>query len=257
MQFMIAASTDVGIVKKTNQDSYLVKRLNTPIGEVVFAVLCDGMGGLQKGEVASATIVKAFEHWAVERLPKCAQTAIQDSDIRRDWLDLVNTYNEKIKLYGQQLGVSLGTTVTAILLTPNRYFILNVGDTRAYEISDSVRLLTKDQTVVAREVEQGLLTEAEARRDKRRSVLLQCIGASKVVYPDLFFGETKLNAVYLLCSDGFRHEITVEELSAYLTPDMMTDSLVLKRQIDSLIELNKQRMERDNLTALTVRTYSL
>ena len=62
--------------------------------------------------------------------------------------------------------------------------------------------------MVAREVELGHITPEEAEKDYRRSVLLQCVGASDQVYPDMFFGTTRLNAVYMLCSDGFRHEIT-------------------------------------------------
>ena len=99
----------------------------------------------------------------------------------------------------------MGTTVTAMILTGGYYYIVNVGDSRAYEICSNLQVLTRDQTVVAREVEQGLLTLEQAETDPRRSVLLQCIGASDVVYPDFFLGEVKKDAVYMLCSDGFRH----------------------------------------------------
>lgn len=86
------------------------------------------------------------------------------------------------------LASGLGTTVTAILLTKNRYYIINVGDTRAYEISDNVTVMTRDHSVVAREIEQGIITPEQAKNDVRRSVLLQCIGASEEVYPDMFLG---------------------------------------------------------------------
>lgn len=132
---------------------------------------------------------------------------------------------------------------------------MNVGDTRAYEIGDTVTVLTKDQTVVAREVELGHLTPEEAEKDSRRSVLLQCIGASDEVYPDMFFGDTKLNAVYMLCSDGFRHEITENEIYQYLNPNVMVDADGMKRNMDSLIDLNKQKQERDNISAVSIRTF--
>ena len=64
MEFKIAAATDVGIKKKTNQDSLMVRHFQTHAGDMVLAVLCDGMGGFDKGEVASATVVKTFEKWA-------------------------------------------------------------------------------------------------------------------------------------------------------------------------------------------------
>ena len=71
----------------------------------------------------------------------------------------------------------------------------------------------------------------------------------------MFFGETKLNATYMLCSDGFRHEISEEEIFEYLNPSMMMDADGMKRNMNALIELNKQRQERDNISVITVRTF--
>lgn len=255
MNFIISAATDIGTTKNTNQDSYNVRVYNTRLGKVVFAILCDGMGGLAKGEVASASLVNAFCRWADTRLPVLCESEIIDSDIRREWVNIATEYNEKIKAYGKGYGISLGTTVTAILITGNRYYIINVGDTRAYEIVDTVNVLTKDQTVVAREVELGHITPEEAEKDYRRSVLLQCVGASDQVYPDMFFGTTRLNAVYMLCSDGFRHEITEGEIYEYLNPNVMLDADGMKRNMECLINLNKQRQERDNITVVSIRTF--
>lgn len=255
MNFIISASTDIGNTKQTNQDSYNVRVLSAPQGKMVFAILCDGMGGLAKGEVASSSLVNAFVKWSENRLPEIAKNGITDAAIRNDWVNLVTDFNEKIKLYGKRIGAAVGTTVTALLITESRYYIINVGDTRAYEIMDGVRVLTKDQTVVAREVEQGILTPEQAEKDDRRSVLLQCVGASDVVYPDMFFGDTKLNAVYMLCSDGFRHEINSDEIFSYLNPNVMLDADGMKQNMDSLINLNKQRQERDNITVVSIRTF--
>lgn len=255
MNYIISACTDIGNTKNTNQDSFGAKILSTKQGKMVFAVLCDGMGGLSKGEVASATVVNAFSLWAETRLPELCENEITDAEIRNDWVKIATDYNEKIKTYGKKSGISLGTTVTAILVTDKRYYIINVGDTRAYEIFNSVKILTKDHTVVAREVELGNITPEQAETDSRRSVLLQCIGASDAVYPDMFFGDTIQNAVYMLCSDGFRHEISEQEIYQYLQPDIMLNSDGMKSNMDKLIEINKQRQERDNITVLSIRTF--
>ncbi len=257
MNFIVSAATDIGTTKSTNQDSFHARVISTPMGKMAFAVLCDGMGGLSKGEVASASLVKAFCKWAENRLPVLCETGITDSEIRADWVNIITEYNEKIKLYGKRCGLAsgLGTTVTAMLLTENRYYIVNVGDTRAYELTETLSLLTRDQTVVAREVELGNLAPEEAETDARRSVLLQCVGASDEVYPDMFFGNTKLNAVYMLCSDGFRHEVTGDEIFRYLQPGVMVDAEGMYRNMQALIELNKQRMERDNISVITIRTF--
>lgn len=255
MNYIVAATTDIGLTKKTNQDSYKVRVFTTDMGKVVLAVLCDGMGGLAKGEVASASLINAFSEWSETRLPLLCAAGITDSDIRNDWVNIAVDYNRKIKTYAASYGINMGTTVTAMLLTETRYYIMNVGDTRAYEISNGVNVLTRDQTVVAREVELGKLTPEEAERDPRRSVLLQCVGASDEVYPDMFFGDIKKDAVYMLCSDGFRHEITTDEIYAYLNPAVMTEVNGMKKNMESLISLNKYRQERDNITVVSVRTY--
>ena len=150
----------------------------------------------------------------------------------------------------------MGTTLVAMLLTETYFFIINVGDSRAYEISSQLRVLTKDQTVVAREIELGKLTPEQAEKDPRRSVLLQCIGASVEVVPDFFVGNVMQDSVYMLCSDGFRHEITPDEIYSYLNASVMTSEPQMQANMQALVETNKQRQERDNITVIGIRTYA-
>lgn len=255
MNFIISANTDIGISKGTNQDSLTVKRLTTPLGNMVFAVLCDGMGGLDKGEVASASVVRAFDAWVHQQLPLLCSVPLEDSVIRNQWEAIIDQQNNAIKVYGARQGVRLGTTAVVMLLTQTRYYILNVGDSRAYELTTGIRQITSDQTFVAREISMGHMTEEEAENDSRRNILLQCVGASDEVYPDMFFGDVVHNAIYMLCSDGFRHEITAEEIYEKLQPGILFDDYTMQQNTISLIELNKQRQERDNISALLVRTF--
>lgn len=255
MNYIISANTDVGIVKKTNQDSLTVKVINTKQGKMVLAVLCDGMGGLAKGEVASASVIHAFDRWTQEQLPSLCETKIEDAVIKNQWVQIVTDQNNKIKMYGSRQGIRLGTTVVAILITQDRYFIMNVGDSRAYEIDKEVIQLTADQTFVAREIALDHMTEEEANQDSRRNVLLQCVGASDEVYPDFVFGDTKINAVYMLCSDGFRHEITTQEMFTKLKPDILLNHAMMDKNTQELIELNKRRIEQDNISVILVRTF--
>ena len=255
MNYIVSASTDIGNIKNTNQDSLNVKVLSYGEEKMVFAILCDGMGGLEKGEVASANVIHAFHQWVIESLPNMCAGGITDEDICKEWTDIITTYNEKIKLYGRKLATSLGTTVAALLITSTRFYIVIVGDSRVYEIYQNAHPLTKDQTVVAMEVEQGKITAEEAETDSRRSVLLQCVGASDMVYPDFFFGTPKKDAVYMLCSDGFRHEISGQEIFSYFQPARMISAESMKENELMLIALNKQRQERDNISVITIRTF--
>lgn len=255
MNFIVSATTDIGLTKSTNQDSLSVKVINTPLGRMTFAILCDGMGGLSKGEVASASVIQAFDNWVRTQLPVLCQAPLEDSVIREQWNSIITEQNNTIKTYGARQGVRLGTTAVVMLITQTRYYVLNVGDSRAYEITDSLRQITSDQTFVAREVALGNMTEEEAETDSRRSVLLQCVGASEDVYPDMFFGTPHENAVYMMCSDGFRHEITPQEIFEKLQPAVLFDENTMNGNTLQLIELNKARQERDNISVVLIRTF--
>lgn len=255
MDFIVSASTDIGISKNTNQDSVSVKVIDTPQGKMAFAIVCDGMGGLSKGELASTTLIAAFNNWVYNSLPYLASGPLEDAEIRKQWEEIVVSQNKTIGAYGASQGIRLGTTVVVMLITQTRYYIMNIGDSRAYEISDILYQLTEDQTFVAREIKHGRMTEEEARTDARRSVLLQCVGASDDVYPDMYFETPQPNAVYMLCTDGFRHEITPDEIYEKFHPNVLVSTEAMDANAKYLIELNKQRTERDNISVVLVRTY--
>ena len=84
---------------------------------------------------------------------------------------------------------------------------------------------------------------------------MQCIGASEQVYPDMFFGDVYSNATYMLCCDGFIHEISKEEIYDRFQADKLLDEAMMNRASLELIGINKQRQERDNITVALVRTF--
>ena len=115
--------------------------------------------------------------------------------LRDDWNSIIQKENRLLGIYGSDNNIMLGTTISAILMYKDEFYIVHVGDSRVYELHDSVRILTKDQTFVAREVAAGRMTADEAKVDPRRSVLLQCVGASATVTPDFLKGKIQKNAV--------------------------------------------------------------
>lgn len=253
MNCYVAASSDIGNIKQTNQDSYLLKIVETNIGRIVFACLCDGMGGLEKGEVASGSVVNAFNDWITNKFPSICMRELTDDVIKDEWVKLVNEFNCKLREYGRKYGISVGTTLTAILITPKRYYIINVGDTRAYLLKNQIKCLTVDHTVIQSEIEKGNLTREDARNDPRRSVLLQCIGVLDSVYPDMYFGSVESKSVFLLCTDGFRHEISEKDIYDALSFKSTNNSNQLKMNINHLISVDKNRNERDNISALAIK----
>ncbi|MFI3170090.1 MAG: PP2C family serine/threonine-protein phosphatase [Faecalibacterium sp.] len=247
--------TDIGIQKQTNQDSLLIKVANTPFGRVAFSVVCDGMGGLAKGEIASAALIAAFEDWFNQQLPALLQEGITPHALSQQWNDIIQVQNQRIAEYGRGYGISLGTTAVALLLLPEVYYALNVGDSRVYELTATeLTCLTQDQTLIAQEIRAGRLTPEQAETDPRRSVLLQCVGASNVVTPEFLVGQTHPSATYLLCSDGFRHVITEAEIHQYLNPQTAPTTEHLQQYAQTLVDLNKQRLENDNITVVLLQT---
>lgn len=253
MHYMAIADTDTGISKDINQDSVLLKHAECNMGEVLLAVICDGMGGLSKGELASATVIREFSRWFEEELPYELEN-LDMQIVGAKWTLMMKDLNVRILEYGQKIGVSIGTTFTGLLIVNDKYLIGHVGDTRVYHINTAVRQLTTDQTFVTREVQRGKLTPEQAKTDKRRNMLLQCVGASEKVEPDIMQGDCR-EGIYMLCSDGFRHEITDAEIYKFLNPRNCGERDAMCVNVRCLIEENKRRKEKDNISVILIRAY--
>ena len=256
MRYNIALKTDIGIRKETNQDSICLRLGETEKGIIAFAIICDGMGGLEKGEVASASVITAFAKWFEKDLPYLLAKENYFEEIRYKWERIIKEQNQNIVEYGRKYHIQLGTTLTAMLINEaGQYIIGHVGDCRAYKITnETIKVLTEDQTVVAREVKQGKMTPEQALTDPRKNVLLQCIGASKVVEPDFVYGDVMSNECYMLCSDGFRHVISEEEIKSAFCPSNNTDEKMMEDNIVRAIEVVKQREETDNISVILLKT---
>lgn len=183
-------ATDLGQVRSENEDCY---GFDAARG---VAVLADGMGGLNAGEVASAAAVRAFlaaipENCDSEALARAASQA-----------------NDQVyRLSREQVGPGvMGTTLVACVAAQTgsaRWLFANVGDSRAYLLRDQMlRQVTRDHSVVQELTEQGLLTRAEARYAPNRHIITRAIGLEEAVEADVDEIEREEGDLVLLCSDG-------------------------------------------------------
>lgn len=253
MHFLTAIHSDIGTVKKVNQDSLCLKVAQSTVGEVVLAIVCDGLGGLSKGELASKTVIEYFSSWFENVLPQRLQDGIVFKDIANEWKKNILYLNDKMAGYGEKHNVQLGTTIVAVLCVNNHMMVCNVGDSRCYYFQDDIKQITKDHTVVEKEIQEGKLTAEQAKNDPRKSTLLQCIGASPTVKPDFFEMDLHSGMVLLLCSDGFRHEVLPKELLGVLKSSVLLDETIMKTTLIDLTELNKQRGEKDNISSILIK----
>lgn len=260
MGFLSIVHSDVGIRKNTNQDSVLIKEASTDYGDVMLAVVCDGMGGLAKGEVASAALVRTFSSWFEEKFPeilyeKRTADGIDRLELENELNALVIDVNHRISEHGKESHVAMGTTAALLLMAEGRYYTMNVGDSRVYVLESSrMTQLTKDQTFVQKEIDQGRMTPEEARNHPQRNVLLQCVGASEIIIPEFTSGEYKKDQIFMICSDGFRHLITEEELIKIIGPDKLGTEKEMQDAALYCTELNKSRQEKDNISVILIKT---
>lgn len=251
MHFMGTADTDIGISKNRNQDSVLIKHAAFDGGEVMMSIICDGMGGLDKGELASATVIRRFSEWFDKELPFELEH-VDMNVIGGKWSFMLKDLNMALLEYSRLHSESMGTTFTGVLFVEEQYVAVHVGDSRLYRIGSAVHQMTQDQTFVAREVRRGAMTWEQARVDRRRNMLLQCIGASDIVHPEILSGNTE-RGVYMLCSDGFRHEITEDEIFEQLNSYQLPDQNAMHRNAGYLIDQVKRRQERDNISVIVIK----
>ncbi len=265
MEIKACISTDKGTVKEVNQDSTLVKvAMSDKVGRIGIGVLCDGMGGLSHGEVASAMLIDRFNEWFMYELPKVLthsnSTEKLDggegeydiiADIRHEWMSIAVDMNSNIYQYGMDHGAALGTTVVSFLSIGNEFIVMNVGDSRAYMVTDeSVELMTHDQSVVQDMIDRGIITRQEAENSPQKSVLLQCIGASGSVEPQFIRGRIAEDTSIILCSDGFWRRQREEEFHEMLSPEAAINDDVMTASLDELTHKVMKRGETDNVSAV-------
>lgn len=253
MKYVVAAHSDTGTRKQINQDSLCVKVADTKRGQIVMGIICDGMGGLAKGELASATVVREFSSWFETELPKMIDDRDFFAHVKTRWNNLVETVNRKILEYGKLNDISLGTTIAAIIINEGHYLIVNIGDSRVYRISNFIEQLTTDQTLIQKEIDANAITEEQAEHDSRKGILTQCIGGSRVLEPEFLEGQVRIREEFLVCSDGFRNKLNKEEIQGVLSPFVIDSVEVMRKGIIDLVELAKQRGEKDNISALMIR----
>ena len=150
MRYLSAFYTDIGTQKKSNQDSLLIQEANTATGTTLLAVLCDGLGGLQKGEIASAEMIKAFSAWFQYQYPILLNQRFTADGLRESWSKLVSETHQKLTTYGKMHGLSLGTTVEAVLFYEKRYYVFHIGDCRVYKKQEFCSRLRKIRPIFSR-----------------------------------------------------------------------------------------------------------
>lgn len=233
--------TDVGQRRNTNQDYAGVFK---NAAGIELAILADGMGGHQAGDVASQMAVNNIgASWETSDIAE-AEKAVK-------WLiKRIQNENEVIYQKGQTQDefLGMGTTIVSAVLLKNSFVLSNVGDSRAYLLrNDELLQLTEDHSLVNELVKSGEITREMAANHPRKNVLTQSLGMPKTVEVDVANHYWVPNDYILLCSDGLTNMVTEAEILATLTADK-----TLEEKVSALIAAANKAGGLDNITVLVI-----
>ncbi|MDI6891659.1 MAG: Stp1/IreP family PP2C-type Ser/Thr phosphatase [Actinomycetota bacterium] len=232
------ARTDIGRVRRSNEDGYLAK------GEI-FAV-ADGMGGHLAGEIASASALSALSKY-LKKLPG-------DANPQALLMEAVQRANEIVfqkALQGPEQ-VGMGTTLTVALFAKKEVYIGHIGDSRAYLLREGkLTRLTDDHTLVTKMVKEGKLEEEEAQLHPRRNVLTRALGTEPNVKADFLSIKIAAADKILLCTDGLTAMLDDGEIERLLGSDKHPQTIC-----DELAKAANERGGVDNITAVLIEAGS-
>ncbi|MFV1986577.1 MAG: Stp1/IreP family PP2C-type Ser/Thr phosphatase [Gemmatimonadota bacterium] len=240
INWLYSADSHVGQVRTQNEDSF---GADSPPGLFIVA---DGMGGHAAGEVASRLAVRCATE-GVALLPRPSPVNVARERLRLAIADA----NQVILIEGQTHPErsGMGTTTTALLLSDEGWWVVgHVGDSRAYLVRDgSVERITEDHTYVQELVNQGRLSDEEARLHPRSSLLTRALGTSPNVNVDLFEGLVQPGDRFVLASDGLMSMLPETRIREMLAGPDTPETLVA-----ALIEAANEAGGYDNVTAIVV-----
>lgn len=239
--------TDIGLVRKVNEDSFLCEKLEGIDGLYLY-IVADGMGGHNAGEVASSMAVREVAFYLKENIEALK---LGDNEIRDLIRNAISYANEKIYktsiIKSNCLG--MGTTLSMVLLKDNRIYIGHVGDSRIYLIrNNSILRLTEDHSLVAELIKSGTIKPEEANSHPQKNVITKALGTEYTIEPDISQIDLQWDDYILICTDG---------LSNAVCEDDMTNAIIntsdLNEACDLLINKAKERGGFDNITAVVVQ----
>ncbi len=237
----IYSKIDKGVVRHSNQDAYFAGEISQ---DVTFAVVCDGMGGANAGNVASEMAVKTISEYiinsyrnnmSVDDIIKMLKNAITSANI-----EIFDKANSDKALKG------MGTTVVAAVVRGGNAVIANVGDSRIYHVNDTLTQLTTDHSIVQTLIESGKITVEDAKVHPRKNIITRALGAEQQVAVDVGEHNLSVGDSLLLCTDGLTNFVSEDDiLNTFNDND-------ISAVCEKLVGLANIGGGGDNITAVTL-----
>lgn len=249
--------SDIGLVRKVNEDDFLCLKLNElmqveiPAVEMYLCIVADGMGGRKAGEVASSMAV----HEIVEYIKEKHLNVLIEENINEDKVfelirDGIHYSNDKI--YKKSLlnseCVGMGTTLSMILIRQNYLYYGHVGDSRIYLIrKNEITRLTEDHSLVAELVKQGTIKPEEANSHPQKNIITRALGTEYSIEVDLGKQSIETGDYVLLCTDGLSNLVEDDEIM-----NTVLTAPTVEQACDSLIQKARDNGGYDNITVVVI-----
>src|SRR5258708_39127712 len=264
------AMSDVGRVRRGNEDNYLLLDLATPrmwnrldgdespeemrqftLGEKgLVLVVSDGMGGALAGDVASKMAIEAVRDVLLgnnSEGPQCDPDSSLVDCLKHATMQANRNIHYKSLEDSRCSG--MGATLTGAAIKGDKLDLVQVGDSRAYVMrGQQIRLATKDQSLVQQLVDVGQISEAEAETHMFRNVILQALGAQNELTPATARIQLRQGDMVLLCSDGLSGKLRNEDIR-----QIVADAADLGAACDALVAEANNRGGEDNITVVLAR----
>ena len=237
----ISAKTDRGMLRQSNQDAYA-------IGEITggaWAVVCDGMGGHQGGNVASAMARDVI----ADRIKDNVRANMSTMSVRNMLESAIVTANADVydRAHKEKSLAGMGTTCVAALCRNSSAVIANAGDSRCYLLrGDTITQLTKDHSFVQALVDAGTLTQEEANEHPLKNMITRALGLENDVEVDFFETDLRAGDRLLLCSDGLTNHVSDEKILSLINSSETFD------YAEKLVKEANDNGGTDNITAVVI-----
>ena len=237
------ASSDIGLVRKINQDSfYIPENSSLPL-----FMVADGMGGHNAGEIASVMAIDKIREWMVENSTEL--TTIRK--IRKSVVKSVEYANRHIYYHAKEIeGCNgMGTTLTMVYVLGDKIVVGHVGDSRVYMISSNeMHQITQDHSLVQQLLVEGRISKSEAKSNPQKNVITRAVGTSSEIEVDVLTVDIKKDDTVVLCSDGLTNMVPEDELR-----NLFINETDIQSACEKAIEEAKLKGGSDNITVLGIR----
>ncbi len=235
----ISSATSVGKVRPVNEDAFFV----SPPDESgsLLAIVADGMGGHNAGEVASSEAINVIKDVVLDHEHNAKETLTQAINSANS--TVYNMSLDKQSLFG------MGTTITACVIDKDKVTAAQVGDSRLYLIRDGMIIqITKDHSLVEMLIENGSITKEDAKHHPQKNVITRAIGTDKEVAADIYEFSICEGDILLLCSDGLVNMVEDEKILS-----VITRSKKFEETADKLIAEAENAGGSDNITVILIK----